>query len=106
HDNSVRFSDTLSGISTSNGMNEDSVRRWFYCPSNLIYNANNYWTPTSNSNNPQDDRRLGYAYLNLRLGAANTTVIGGLLPAGLTRTPPLEWHTKWSTTPYSSQAEL
>src|SRR3954462_13155164 len=23
HDNSVRFSDTLSGISTSNGMNED-----------------------------------------------------------------------------------
>jgi len=106
HDNSVLFSDTLAGISTSNGLNEDSVRRFFYCPNNLIYNADNYWRPTSGGNGAKEDRRLGYAYLNLRLGAANTTVIGGLRPSGVTRVPPLEWHTKWASTPFPSQAEL
>jgi len=107
HDNSVLFSDTLAGISTSNGMNEDSVRRWFYCPSNQIYNADAYWRPTTNTNFAKDDRRLGYAYLNYRLGnisSGNTTI--NTLPTGVTRTPPLEWHTKWASTPYASQAEL
>jgi len=107
HDNAVAFSDTLCGISTSNGMNEDSVRRWFYCPANMIYNADNYWKPTTNTNNPKDDRRLGYAYLNYRLGSitsGNMTI--NALPAGATRVPPLEWHVKWASTPMASQAEL
>jgi len=107
HDNSVRFSDTLLSVNTNNGMNEDSVRKWFYCPSNPIYNADAFWTPTTNTNSPLDDRRLGYAYLNLRLGAANSPVIGGIKPSPSARpNPPLEWHTKWSTTPFPSQAEL
>jgi len=104
HDNSVLFSDTLAGISTSNGLNEDSVRRWFYCPNNLIYNADNYWRPTSGGNGAKEDRRLGYAYLNLRLGGMGP--LGGVLPSGFKRVPPLEWHTKWASTPFASQAEL
>src|SRR3982751_2308067 len=45
HDETVAFSDTLLGTQTSAGMSPTSVRKWFYCPSNLAYNLDMYWTP-------------------------------------------------------------
>lgn len=78
HDEPVVFGDTLMGIATSSGMSATSVRRWFYCPSNTVYNSDSYWTPAAG----ETYRRMGYEYLNVRgSGGMPTLTPMTVLPA-------------------------
>jgi prepilin-type N-terminal cleavage/methylation domain-containing protein len=100
HDESAVFSDTLLGAQTSNGMNADSVRKWFYCPANPDYNTTQLWTASGSVNK----RSLGYAYLNDRGLTGN--YLPTLAKPSPRLNPPLTYRTKWTTDPTPAQSEL
>lgn len=85
---------------TTTTMQKESVRRVFYCPSNLIHNDNFLWNfnATTPGVNPTH-RLIGYAWFNDR----GTGVIDCTFP---TRTPPLAFQRKFSATPNPSVLEL
>jgi prepilin-type N-terminal cleavage/methylation domain-containing protein/prepilin-type processing-associated H-X9-DG protein len=98
HDESTAFCDIMLSMQTNNGMSADSVRKWFYCPSNRAYNSDLYWVEAV-----ANKRRLGYAYLNERnLGVSLPSAV---LPSPRI-SPPLEFHKKWSGTPFPANAEI
>ena len=97
HDQSVGFTDTLLNMQTSAGMDANSVRKWFYCPSNNQYNMNGFWETGGGK------RRLGYAYLNNR---GLTTPLPSSVKPSPRITPPLEYRKKLMGTLNGSEAEL
>jgi prepilin-type N-terminal cleavage/methylation domain-containing protein len=101
HDETVAFSDTLLNIQTTAGMSANSVRKWFYCPSNREYNLDMYWTPTGPAGT---NRRLGYTYLNDR-GIAPTSMLDNAKPSARTN-PPLEWRKRWNPPSNASSLEV
>jgi len=115
----IMLTTTANGLNSSstggsNAMNEDSMRRLFYCPSNTTQNTNALWT-WNVATGGGGGRVLGYFWLVDRGGPATSgpprTYIAGQLAGakvnGQTRAyPPLEAHTKFSSTLYPSVSEL
>lgn len=91
HDNRVEFSDTLLQVQTTVSMKKESMRKWFYCPSNQEYNLDTYWQTTGPAGS---NRRLGYAYLNYRRQAP-TNLYTSTLPTRRD-SPRLDWRKKWN----------
>ena len=91
HDSSVAFCDVMLNMQTSAGMSPDSVRKWFYCPSNKQYDLDTFWDIQSIPNK----RSLGYTYLNERgMGTPLDATTVQPLPQ---RSPvPLEYRKKWN----------
>ncbi len=111
HDEPLAFGNTLASISqtAAKNMNEDSVRRLFYCPANPGYNINTNWDLAAGTY-----RAMGYAYFNTRWSkedlndpnkTAGKNLDTNLLPAE--RTPvPFKYLFHWKMNPYPTQTEL
>jgi len=98
HDERFEFSDALVGLQNSTTPSAtNSVRKWFYCPSNGFYDLNTYWNTLTGAG--ASSRRLGYTYLNER--KLPNYLPSQVLPSVRT-VPPLEWRTKWNTNNGSS----
>jgi len=83
HDEPLDFGNTLLGVasaSTAQNMASGSIRKWFYCPSNAVANADALW---NYNNGATGYRALGYAYLNDRTGQSDGNTDGNL--------PDLRW---------------
>jgi len=98
HDERGEFAEALMGTKPSDSADaSNSMRKWFYCPSNQEYNLNSFWQLTGSANS---NRRHGYQYINDRkLPAAYFP--GQVLPSPRT-TPSLEWRNKWNVDKASS----
>lgn len=82
HDEPFEFSETLLNMSRANAGNlsTDSIRRWFYCPSNPRANADALWNYGPLHNLPY--RVMGYTYLNDRSGAGGGGALSAVAGAG------------------------
>jgi len=115
HDQTVFYIDNLWNAQQSTfNMGEDSFRRLWYCPSNGLQNKDGAWRdPTGRFGTGTSGmivRQVGYTYLNA--GRAMNNVTKDPANPGqpafypVRATPPLEWHKKWSATPFPSVSEL
>jgi prepilin-type processing-associated H-X9-DG protein len=71
-------------------MSPNSVRKWFYCPSNKEYDLDQYWQPVGGAGT---NRRLGYAYLNER---GLPAYLPSQVKPSVRLAPPLEWRKTWN----------
>jgi len=99
HDTTAKLSDTLIGAQTAlNSPQASSARKWFYCPSNQVYNSDHNWSGLNSATLPNGQvvqkRVLGYEYFNARKMPANMLTTA-LSPSPRTN-PPLAWRTKWT----------
>jgi prepilin-type N-terminal cleavage/methylation domain-containing protein len=103
HDEPFEFGETLLSIAhnAANNLGTISIRRWFYCPSNIASNVDALWNYGSQHN--LNYRVMGYTYLNDR-GAAGGA--GNYPPLPARTTPPLAYGKKLTATPFSSASEL
>lgn len=103
HDEPFEYSETLLNTSrtAASGLTSDSVRRWFYCPSNPNANVNDLWN--YGELHGLSYRVQGYTYLNNRAAAGGM----GNYPALPARTnPPLAYRKKLIATPNPAENEL
>jgi prepilin-type N-terminal cleavage/methylation domain-containing protein len=97
HDETVAYCDVVINAQTSAANNINSIRKWFYCPSNQEYNLDQLWnTPIAGK------RSLGYA--SLRERALGTPIPGALGPTQ--RTPPVLYRRKWNPVSSADRQEL
>jgi prepilin-type N-terminal cleavage/methylation domain-containing protein/prepilin-type processing-associated H-X9-DG protein len=91
HDNRQEFSDTLLNVQTNVNMRKESLRKWFYCPSNQEYNLDAYWAASGAAGT---NRRLGYTYLNYR-NQAPSPLYTNVKPVKRD-SPKLDYRKKWN----------
>jgi prepilin-type processing-associated H-X9-DG protein len=103
HDEPLEFSQTLLNTpsATATGLDADSIRKWFYCPSNYNSNVDALWN--YGPLHGQFYRAQGYSYLNDRHAGGGA----GNYPALPVRTAPkLAYHAKMVSTYNASDSEL
>jgi len=109
HDEPNEVGDSLLNTATSANQSAASVRRWFYCPSNLGANTDARWIFGGNN-----WRSFGYTYLNRRDATKSDDStyshsgqsVDNKISVTLRIGPPLLYHDYWTKTPRPSESEL
>jgi len=103
HDEPFEFGETLLSTShtAASSMTAQSMRRWFYCPSNPAANVEDLWNYGTIHN--LSYRAMGYTYLNDRRAAGGA---GNYPPLPTRANPVLAYQRKLVATPNPTENEL
>jgi prepilin-type N-terminal cleavage/methylation domain-containing protein len=110
HDEPPFFGDQLINLSnsvSSSTLQPPTARKLFYCPSNILQNVDSQWNNGQTPPALPGYRVLGYAYINDR--GPNPTHLVPLDSSNISpwrANPPLVYHARMTTTPYSQDSEL